>query len=127
MWSSRGLAVGDFDNDGRVDILISHEDAAPSLLRNESGGGSWLTVICEDARGATNPIGTVVTVTAGGRKQWRDIASGDSYLSSHDPRPHFGLGTLEKGDEVDVRWPDGTHSTRRNVAARQFLRIRQGT
>jgi len=126
-WSSRGLAVGDFDNDGRVDILISHEDAAPSLLRNESGSGSWLTVVCEDARGGTNPIGTVVTVTAGGRKQWRDIASGDSYLSSHDPRPHFGLGSLEKVDEVDVRWPDGTHSIRRNVPARQFLKVRQGT
>jgi enediyne biosynthesis protein E4 len=127
LWSSRGLAAGDFDNDGRMDILISHEDAAPSLLHNESRAGSWLTVVCEDARGGTNPIGTVVTVAAGGHKQWRDIASGDSYLSSHDPRPHFGLGSLEKADEVDVRWPDGTHSTRRNVPARQFLKIRQGT
>jgi enediyne biosynthesis protein E4 len=126
-WSSRGLAVGDFDNDGRLDILISHEDAAPSLLHNESRAGSWLTVVCEDVRGGTNPIGTVVTVTAGGRKQWRDIASGDSYLSSHDPRPHFGLGALLKVDEVDVRWPDGTHSKRQNVPVRQFLKVRQGT
>ncbi len=47
LWSSRGLAVGDFDNDGRMDILISHEDAAPTLLRNESRAGSWLTVVCE--------------------------------------------------------------------------------
>ena len=119
--------MGDFDNDGRIDILISHLDAAPTLLRNESRAGSWLTVVCEGDPGETNPIGTVVTVTAGGRKQWRDIASGDSYLSTHDPRPHFGLGSLEKVDEVDVRWPDGTHSIRRNVAARQFLKIRQGS
>jgi hypothetical protein len=125
-WSSRGLAVGDFDNDGRMDILVSHEDAAPSLLHNEGRAGSWLTVICEDAHGGTNPVGTVVTLTAGGHKQSRDIASGDSYLSSHDPRPHFGLGAIEKVDEVDVRWPDGTHSKVRNVPARQFLKIRQG-
>ena len=127
LWSSRGLAVGDFDNDGRMDILVSHEDATPSLLHNESRAASWLTVVCEDLRGATDPIGTVVTVTAGGRKQQRDIASGDSYLSSHDPRPHFGLGPLEKVEEVDVRWPDGTHSIRRNVATRQFLKVRKGT
>jgi hypothetical protein len=126
-WSSRGLAVGDFDNDGRMDILISHLDAPPSLLRNESHAGSWLTLVCEGAHGETNPMGTVVTVTAGGRKQWRDIASGDSYLSSHDPRPHFGLGGLEKVESVDVRWPDGTHSKRRNVATRQFLTVRQGS
>jgi hypothetical protein len=126
-WSSRGLAVGDFDNDGRMDILISHLDAPPTLLRNESHAGAWLTVVCVGSHGETNPIGTVVTVTAGGRKQWRDIASGDSYLSSHDPRPHFGLGSLEKVEEVDVRWPDGTHSKQRNVASRQFLTMRQGS
>jgi hypothetical protein len=127
LWSSRGLARGDFDDDGRVDILISHEDGPPSLLHNESPAGSWLTVVCEDVHGATNPVGTVVTVTAGGRKQWRDIATGDSYLSSHDPRPHFGLGTLDKVDLVDVRWPDGTHSIRRNVPARQLLKVRAGS
>jgi hypothetical protein len=72
-------------------------------------------------------VGTEVTIRTGGRRQWRDIAAGDSFLSTHDPRPHFGLGTAETIEEVDVRWPDGTHSLRRNVAARQFLRIRQGT
>jgi hypothetical protein len=123
---NRGLAVGDFDNDGRLDLLFSHVDGPPSLLRNESDGGAWLTVICEDAHGGTNPVGTEVRIRAGGRTQWRDIASGDSYLSSHDPRPHFGLGPVEGVDEVDVRWPDGTHSVRRDVKARQFLRIRQG-
>ncbi|MFI5183545.1 MAG: CRTAC1 family protein [Vicinamibacteria bacterium] len=124
---SRGLAIGDFDNDGRLDILISHVDGPPSLLHNETPGGAWLTVVCEDSHGGTNPIGTQVTIRAGGKRQWRDIAAGDSFLSTHDPRPHFGLGATETVDEVDVRWPDGTHSLRRDVAARQFLRVRQGT
>jgi hypothetical protein len=125
--SNRGLAVGDFDGDGRLDLLFAHIDAPPSLLHNETEGGSWLTVVCEDERGGTNPIGTVVTVRAGGRTQWRDIAAGDSFMSTHDPRPHFGLGTAEAVDEVQVTWPDGSRSIRRNVAARRFLRIRKGS
>ncbi len=125
--SSRGLAVGDFDNDGDLDILITNLDEPPVLLRNDSRTGSWLTVICEVPGGTAIPIGTTVRVTAGGRTQRRDIASGDSYMSTHDPRLHFGLGAVEKVDEIDVRWPDGSHSVRRGVAARQFLTIRKGS
>jgi hypothetical protein len=122
---SRGLAVGDYDNDGDLDLLITSLDAPPALLRNDTSGGSWLTVLCEIPGGPAIPIGASVTVTAGGRRQRRDIASGDSYMSSHDPRPHFGLGGAESVDEVDVRWPDGTHSIRHNVPARRFLTIRK--
>jgi hypothetical protein len=124
--SSRGVAVGDYDNDGDLDVLVTHTDEPPALLRNDTAGGSWLTVVCEGPRGDIAPIGTRVTVRAGGRTQVRDIAAGDSYMSTHDPRPHFGLGAAAAIDEVDVRWPDGTHSVRRNVKARQFLRIRKG-
>ncbi len=125
--ASRGLAVGDYDDDGDLDLLFTSLDAPPSLLRNESRVGSWLTVVCEGPHGEPDAIGTTVTVRAAGRTQQRDIAAGDSFLSSHDPRPHFGLGAAERVDEVDVRWPDGSHSVRRNVAARQFLRIRHGS
>jgi hypothetical protein len=125
--SYRGLAVGDFDDDGRLDVLLTALDAPPALLHNIGRTGSWLTVVCEGRHGEGDPLGTVVTVRAGGRSWSQDIASGDSFLSSHDPRPHFGLGEAERVDEVDVRWPDGTHSKRRDVAARQFLRIRYGS
>ena len=125
--SNRGVAVGDFDNDGGLDILISSLDSPPTLLHNEGPKGSWLTVVCEGDRGSLGPVGTVVTIRAGGRTQRRDIAAGDSFLSTHDPRPHFGLGASETVDEVDVRWPDGSHTIRRNVAARQFLRVRKGS
>ena len=125
--SHRGLAVGDYDNDGRLDILITALDSPPSLLHNEGDAGSWLTVVCEIPGGTAVPIGTTVTVTAGGRTMTRDIAAGDSYLSTHDPRPHFGLGKAEKADEVVVRWPDGTRSVRKDVPARRFLVVRKGT
>ena len=124
--SSRGVAVGDYDNDGDLDLLVTNLDEPPSLLRNETAGGSWLTVVCEDPRGGIAPIGTRVTVRAGGRTQWRDIAAGDSFMSTHDPRPHFGLGAATRVDEVDVRWPDATHTVLRDVAAGQFLRVRKG-
>ena len=123
--ASRGLAAGDFDNDGDLDLLITHLDRPPSLLRNDSTSGSWLTVIPIDRHGVRSAIGTLVTISAGGLRQFRDIAAGDSYMSTHDPRPHFGLGEREIVDQVDVRWPDGTHSVRTHVKARQFLTITQ--
>jgi len=125
--ASRGLALADYDDDGDLDLLITHLDAPPSLLRNDSEVGSWLVVVCEDERGGIAPIGTEVRVTAGGVTRWRDIASGDSYMSTHDPRPHFGLGSAETVDEIDVTWPDKTRSVRTNVPARQILRIKKGT
>jgi hypothetical protein len=124
--SSRGLAVADYDDDGDLDLLITQLDASPSLLRNDGAAGSWLTVACEDEHGGVRPIGTEVRVSAGGRTQRQDVASGDSYMSTHDSRPHFGLGAAETVDRVEVRWPDGTISVRERVAARQILRIRKG-
>jgi hypothetical protein len=126
--SSRGLAIGDYDNDGDLDILITRLDAPPALLRNDGrGAGSWLEVACEVPGGAAIPIGATVKVTAGGRTQRRDIASGDSYLSSHDPRLHFGLGGAATVESIDVRWPDGSHTVRRNEAARRLVVVRKGS
>ena len=124
--SSRGLAAGDYDDDGRLDLLVANLDAPPALLHNEGAGGAWLTVACEGPRGEPNPIGTVVTVRAGGTAQRRDVAAGDSFLSTHDPRLHFGLGERETVDEVDVRWPDGRRTVARNVGTRRVLKVRAG-
>jgi hypothetical protein len=126
--SGRGLAVADYDDDGDLDLLITRLDRPPVLLRNDSRTtGAWLLVTLEDAKGGIMPIGAEVRLKAGGRSYWRDVASGDSYMCTHDPRPHFGLGDARVVDELEVRWPDGTRSVRRNVAVRQNLRIRKGT
>jgi hypothetical protein len=125
--SSRGLAVGDYDNDGDLDILITNLDAPPDLLRNDGARGAWLEVVCTIPGGAAIPIGATVRVTAAGRTQRRDVASGDSYMSSHDPRLHFGLGDAENVETIDVHWPDGTHTIRKNIQARQQITIQKGS
>jgi hypothetical protein len=126
--SSRGLAAADYDDDGDLDLLITELDAPPTLLRNDSrSSGAWLVVTLEDEKGGIQPIGAEVRVKAGGRSHWRDVASGDSYMSTHDPRPHFGLGEVVVVDELEVKWPDGTKTVRKNVPVRQHLRIKKGS
>ena len=123
--SHRGLAVGDLDNDGRLDVVFTALDEPPVVLHNESTAGAWLTVVLENPGGTAIPIGARVTVTLGARKLIRDLAAGESFLSTHDPRLHFGLGPAERADEVLVLWPDGTRSVRKDVKARQFLVIKK--
>jgi hypothetical protein len=119
--SSRGLAVGDYENDGDLDLLISNLDAPPTLLRNDGPTGAWLVVVVEGPNGGPTPPGTRVVVRAGGKTYMRDFAAGDSYASSHDSRLHFGLGTAERAEQVVVTWPGGRQSVIENVPARRPL------
>jgi len=105
---ARGAAAGDFDNDGRVDVAVSMMDARPVLLRNTAAGGNWLRVKLAGAGPNTAAVGARVRVTAGGRTQMAAVRAGESYLSSNDPRLHFGLGQASAAEvEVEVRWPSG--------------------
>ena len=103
--TSRGLAVGDIDNDGGLDMVVTNRDAAPYLLMNRVARGNWLRfkVLTQnrDAYGAT------VSATVGATRTKRDVQPSASYLASSDPRVHFGLGTESEARNVTVRWPDG--------------------
>jgi hypothetical protein len=105
---SRGLACGDIDGDGAIDLLVTTVGAPARLYRNVAPKeGHWLLVRAIDPAHQRDAYGAVVTVEAGGRRWVGAINPGQSYLCSNDPRAHFGLGAAERVDSVRVRWPDG--------------------
>jgi hypothetical protein len=125
--SGRGLVVWDFDNDGDLDITISHVDlkATASLLRNDGGNlNNWLGINLIGKR-ASSAIGAKVTVTTGIKKQVFVNQWTTSYLSNNDPRLHVGLGKNKKADLIDIIWSDGTRESFRDIAANKYITIIQ--
>jgi enediyne biosynthesis protein E4 len=122
---SRGLAIGDVDNDGRLDAVINDLDGSPQLLHNELAGGNWITVHLKGRPPNSDAIGALVIVSAGGTTQRRLVQSGSSYLSQEDKRLHFGVGKADQIDTLTVTWPDGTSTTQRNVRTNHILEIEQ--
>ena len=123
---SRGLAAGDLDNDGRVDVVINDLDGVPQVLHNElARTGNWLRVKLTGRPGNTNAIGALITLRIGDATQRRLVQSGTSYISQDDMRQHFGVGAATAIESLEVRWPDGTTSTRENVKANQEIAIRR--
>lgn len=123
---SRGLAAGDLDGDGRVDLVINDLDGAPQVLMNRyESPGHWLLVELDGDGKNPDAIGATVAVTTGtGEKavtQTRLVQSGASYLSQHDLRQHFGLGSATKAESIVVTWPDGSTTTKTGVAADQRI------
>ena len=118
--NGRGLATADYDNDGDLDVAINSIGGRLQLLRNEGPrGGHWLEVGLR-----TFAPGTVVTaVLPDGRRLVRELQAGSSYLSSEDPRLHFGLGKAPLVAQLTVRYPDGTMTRRRNVAVDRIVEV----
>ena len=124
--SSRGAAFGDIDNDGDVDVLVMNMNEPPALLRNEyAGSNRWLAVRLEGRVSNRSAIGATVRVTAGGRTQVRAVLSQASYYSADDLRLHFGLGAAAAAELVEVRWPNGSLTTRSQVPAGHVVTIRE--
>ncbi len=123
---SRGTAVGDLDNDGRLDVVISDLDGAAQVLRNETrGAGHWLQIDLEGKGLNREAVGALIKIRVAKTTMIRPVRSGTGYLSQDDLRQHFGLGAAKRVDEIEVLWPDGSASKRKNVDADQILTIRQ--
>jgi hypothetical protein len=122
--SSRGLAVGDLDNDGNEEIVIVNMSEPPTLLKNSAPriGNSLLVRAITAGRDA---IGARVTVTVNGHKQLDEVRSGGSYISQNDLRLHFGLGKAAAA-EISVRWLDGKVETFQGIAAGQVVTVEEG-
>jgi len=125
--AGRGIAFADYDNDGDIDFVVINMDGRPSLFRNDGGNrAAWLTLQLRGDKSNRDAIGARVTVTAGGATQTAEVRSGSSYLSTNDPRLHFGLGKARQAKAVEIRWPSGRTQRFENFAAEQFLLITEG-
>jgi hypothetical protein len=126
--NSRGVAVADFWNRGALDIAIAASADRHALLRNEVGPARrWLQVELTGTKSNRDAVGARVTVRAGGKSQMQEVVLGDSYASQSSLRLHFGLGTVDKVDELTVRWPaSGTVQTFRDVPAGRIVQITEG-
>jgi tetratricopeptide (TPR) repeat protein len=123
----RGLAVGDVDNDGRLDALLVDQRGPLALLRNQGpSGGHFVTIQCVGTPSNRDAVGAVVSLEAGGRRQVAQRFGGGSYQSADDPRLHFGLGDTGAVDRIEVRWPSGAVQSWTGLAADRGYRLVEG-
>jgi hypothetical protein len=123
----RGLAIGDYDNDGRMDALLVDSEGRPVLLHNETApAGHWLEVDLVGTRSCRDGQGTLVTVEVAGRKLLRSATTAGSYLSASDPRVHIGLGDATLVTKATLVWPSGRTDVYDNVKADQIVTWREG-
>jgi hypothetical protein len=129
VFPARGLAVGDFSNDGRLDVVISNNGAAPEILRNVSGEGHhWVGLSLQGVTCNRDAIGAKITWSFDGQTRTRLKTSGGSYLSSHDPREVLGIGRAAKIDWVEIAWPKPSGRVERltNVPLDRYVRVVEG-
>jgi len=127
--AGRGLALGDFDNDGAVDFLISQNNAGPLLVRNNIGRENhWLGIKLVGTKANIDAVGAKVTYRSGDFQRHKFKVGGGSYLSSHDPRMVLGLGQRTKIDWVEVQWPQPSGKVERisNLPVDRYITIVEG-
>ncbi len=124
LWASRGMAVGDLDNDGRVDAVVTTNDGPIYILHNETASGNhWLMLNLVGHTSNRDAIGAEVRITTAEGLQFATVSTAGSYLSSNDKRVHFGLGAETTIPNIEIRWPSGIVQTIKNVRADQVLRV----
>jgi enediyne biosynthesis protein E4 len=125
-YAGRGLALGDFDNDGDADLLLMSVGDSPALLRNDGGNRQhWLGLKLFGTKSNRAGIGAKVWVTAGNVRRWKQLLGGTSYCSASDTRLLFGLGPSEKVDALEVKWPSGQTTRLQNIRANQYITIKE--
>ncbi|HMB69966.1 MAG TPA: CRTAC1 family protein, partial [bacterium] len=123
---SRGVALGDWDDDGDPDLLVTRNGDRPQLLRND-GTGHWLGVAAVESEGSAPAVNARVTLETAGTRQVRESIPQQSYLCSSDPRVHFGLGRHARVDRIVVTWPDGATEAWGPRDADRYVRLVRGT
>jgi hypothetical protein len=126
----RGLAVGDFENKGFLDVVVTQLDGSPVLLRNQPAKPPsqthWIAIKTVGKKSNRDGFGARIEVQAGGRAQGQQVRANSSFLSASDPRTHFGLGAARRVEKITIYWPSGAVDTLRDQAADQFLVVTEG-
>ena len=127
LWSSRGAAFADFDNDGDIDIAVNNLDGTPWLLRNDGGSRQgWLSLLLEGVQSNRSAVGARVTAEMETGLQIREVRGGSSYQSTHHLRVHFGLGRAKRVKALEVRWPGGSVQKFLKVSGNRRYRLKEG-
>ena len=124
---SRGVAMGDLFNNGKLDLVIENLEGAAMILAPQGGPANhWISLQLEGTKSNRLALNARVTATAGDLVQTKEVLSGGSYLSQNDLRIHFGLGSHDRADKVEILWPDGTKQAFTNVSADHFYQVTEG-
>jgi hypothetical protein len=124
----RSLVFGDLDNDGAQDLILSSVAGPARVLRNVAPNrGHWIKLrLLLPQHGGRDAIGAEVILTTGGKRHWAVLQPATSYLVSHDPALHFGIGTAESVDSIEVLWPDGAKETFNGGAVDKLFVLKKG-
>ena len=126
--AGRGLATGDYDNDGGMDIVTNNRGDFPSLLHNEGATANhWLEVLLIGTKSNRDGIGASLKLTAEGVTHVEQAKGGMSYMSASDPRIQFGLGKRAKIDSLEITWPSGQIDRLTNVPIDKIIAVKEGT
>ena len=121
---SSDLAIGDIDNDGRIDAVVTTNGGPAHILLNEtSTSNHWMTLHLTGHKSNRDGIGAVVKLTTAAGSQWVTATTSSGYLSASDPRVHFGMGASAVADGIEIRWPSGIVQTLANVKADRQIQV----
>jgi len=122
----RGSAFGDFNHDGKLDLVVTALSAPAEIWMNDSPGNNhWLEIALQGTKSNRDGIGAKIRIVARGQTQFNHVTTASGYASSSAGPVHFGLGGANVVEEIEIRWPLGTRQVLKNVAADQILRIKE--